>query len=192
MSPPASFLPVPGFGRAATRAAPTQKRGGGRSSRTAHPADEKAVAPQAQGVFRGGVSSVALRSRRSVTAAAQALDHSLPGKPERSLPPLGLLFPTRTASLGSRGGPESGVHPSPICRGGCPHPPAICPAAPAKKGALRRGGACPRPRAAPRAAPTDGMSRLFCILFNIKLQNSAQLPLFPGQSGFSGRAFFSH
>ena len=41
-------------------------------------------------------------------------------------------------------------------------------------------------------APTDGMSRLFCILFNVKLQNSAQLPLFPGQSGFSGRAFFSH
>ena len=45
---------------------------------------------------------------------------------------------------------------------------------------------------ATRAAPTDGMSRLFCILFNVKLQNSAQLPLFPGQSGFSGRAFFSH
>jgi len=54
---------------------------------------------------------VASRSRSSVTASAQALDHSLPGKPERSLPPLGLLFPTRTASLGSRGGPESGVHP---------------------------------------------------------------------------------
>ena len=42
---------------------------------------------------------MASRSRRSVTASAQALDHSLPGKPERSLPPLGLLFPTRTASL---------------------------------------------------------------------------------------------
>ena len=40
-------------------------------------------------------------------------------------------------------------------RGGCPHPPAICPAAPAKKGASRRGGACPRPRAAIKAAPTD-------------------------------------
>ncbi len=70
-----------------------RKRGGVRSSRTAHPADEKAVAPAAQGVFRGGVSSVAPRSRRSVTASAQALDHSLPGKPESSLPPLGLLSP---------------------------------------------------------------------------------------------------
>jgi len=44
---------------------------------------------------------------------------------------------------------------APACRGGCPHPPAICPAAPAKKGASRRGGACPRPRAAIKAAPTD-------------------------------------
>ena len=93
-------------------------------------ADEKAVAPQAQGVFRGGVSSVASRSRRSVTASAQALDHSLPGKPERSLPPLGLLFPTRTASLGSCRGPESGAYPAPVCRD----------------------GACPRPRAATRVA----------------------------------------
>ncbi len=57
------------------------------------------------------LSDPAMRPTRSVTASAQALDHSLPGKPERSLPPLGLLFPTRTASLGSRGGPESGVHP---------------------------------------------------------------------------------
>ena len=71
------------------------------------------------------LSDPAMRPTRSVTASAQALDHSLPGKPERSLPPLGLLFPTRTASLGSRGGPESGVHPSPICRGGCPHPPVF-------------------------------------------------------------------
>ena len=58
-------------------------------------------------------SSVASRSRRSVTASAQALDHSLPGEPERSFPPLGLLFPTRTASLGSRGGPEGGERPAP-------------------------------------------------------------------------------
>ena len=57
------------------------------------------------------LSDPAMRPTRSVTASAQALDHSLPGRPESSFPPLGLLFPTRTASLGSRGGPESGVHP---------------------------------------------------------------------------------
>ena len=88
------------------RSVTTQKRGAPGSRETARPAGEKAVAPQAQGVFRGGVSSVASRSRRSVTASAQALDHSLPGRPESSFPPLGLLFPTRTASLGSRGGLE--------------------------------------------------------------------------------------
>ena len=77
-------------------------------------------------------SDPAMRPTRSVTASAQALDHSLPGKPERSLPPLGLLFPTRTASLGSCGGPESGAYAAPVCRD----------------------GACPRPRAATRAAPT--------------------------------------
>ncbi len=74
----------------------------------------------------------AMRPPRSVTASAQALDHSLPGRPESSFPPLGLLFPTRTASLGSCGGPESGAYAAPVCRG----------------------GACPRPRATTRAAPT--------------------------------------
>ena len=39
------------------------------------------------------LSDPAMRPTRSVTASAQALDHSLPGKPERSLPPLGLLSP---------------------------------------------------------------------------------------------------
>ena len=109
---PASKVPVfkPGHAPNPQR---DRKRGGARSSRTASPADEKAVAPQAQGVFHGGVSSVASRSRRSVTASAQALDHSLPGEPERSFPPLGLLFPTRTASLGSRGGHEGGERPAP-------------------------------------------------------------------------------
>ena len=77
-------------------------------------------------------SDPAMRPTRSVTASAQALDHSLPGRPESSFPPLGLLFPTRTASLGSCGGPESGAYPAPVCRD----------------------GACPRPRAATRAAPT--------------------------------------
>ena len=47
-----------------------EKRGAPGSRRTAKPADEKAVAPQAQGVFRGGVSSVVSRSRRSVTRRA--------------------------------------------------------------------------------------------------------------------------
>ena len=78
------------------------------------------------------LSDPAMRPTRSVTASAQALDHSLPGRPESSFPPLGLLFPTRTASLGSCGGPESGAYPAPVCRD----------------------GACPRPRAATRAAPT--------------------------------------
>ena len=59
------------------------------------------------------LSDPAMRPTRSVTASAQALDHSLPGEPERSFPPLGLLFPTRTASLGSRGGPEGGERPAP-------------------------------------------------------------------------------
>ena len=77
-------------------------------------------------------SDPAMRPTRSVTASAQDLDHSLPGRPESSFPPLGLLFPTRTASLGSCGGPESGAFPAPVCRG----------------------GTCPRPRAATRAAPT--------------------------------------
>ena len=74
-------------------------------------ADEKAVAPQAQGVFRGGVSSVASRSRRSVTASAQALDHSLPGKPERSLPPLGLLSPREPLRWVRVGAPKAGRTP---------------------------------------------------------------------------------
>ena len=39
------------------------------------------------------LSDPAMRPTRSVTASAQALDHSLPGRPERSLPPLGLLSP---------------------------------------------------------------------------------------------------
>ena len=130
------------------------------------------------------------RRGRSVTASAQALDHSLPGRPESSFPPLGLLFPTRTASLGSCGGPESGAYPAPVCRdGACPRPRAATRAAPTARvedscrgpmragGELphrgkrgrpgvsaptlgqpaelsRRGGACPRPRAATRAAPT--------------------------------------
>ena len=53
--------------RAATRAAPTQKRGAPGSRATARPAGEKAVAPQAQGVFRGGTSSCPSRRARSVT-----------------------------------------------------------------------------------------------------------------------------
>ena len=75
-------------------------------------------------------SDPAMRPTRSVTASAQALDHSLPGRPESSFPPLGLLFPTRTASLGSCRGPESGAYAAPVCRD----------------------GACPRPRAATRVA----------------------------------------
>ena len=43
------------------------KRGGVRSSRTAKAADEKTGWPKANGIFRGGLSSVASRSRRSVT-----------------------------------------------------------------------------------------------------------------------------
>ena len=53
--------------RAATRAAPTQKRGAPGSRETARPAGEKAVAPQAQGVFCGGTSSCPSRRARSVT-----------------------------------------------------------------------------------------------------------------------------
>ena len=64
---------------------------------------------------------MASRSRRSVTASAQALDHSLPGEPERSFPPLGLLFPTRTASLGSRGATKVGA-PCAVGAGAHPRP----------------------------------------------------------------------
>ena len=91
---------------------------------------------------------MASRSRRSVTASAQALDHSLPGKPERSLPPLGLLFPTRTASLGSARGPERGAPPASGGRGGCPHPPA------GRRRVQENAAAGRRGRAATRAAPT--------------------------------------
>ena len=92
------------------------------------------VAEAAAAMPRGGTPDERCPPRRgrSVTASAQALDHSLPGRPESSFPPLGLLFPTRTASLGSCRGPESGAYAAPVCRG----------------------GACPRPRAATRAAPT--------------------------------------
>ena len=57
------------------------------------------------------LSDPAMRPTRSVTASAQALDHSLPGRPESSFPPLGLLFPTRTASLGTRGALNVGRPP---------------------------------------------------------------------------------
>ena len=40
------------------------------------------------------------------TASAQAADRSLPRKRESSFPPLGLLLPTTTTSLGRRGGPN--------------------------------------------------------------------------------------
>ena len=45
----------------------TQKRGAPGSRETARPAGEKAVAPQAQGVFCGGTSSCPSRRARSVT-----------------------------------------------------------------------------------------------------------------------------
>ena len=77
-------------------------------------------------------SAPAMRPTRSVTASPQAPDPSLRRQRQSSLLPLRLLSPTRTASLGSCGGPESGAYPAPVCRG----------------------GTCPRPRAATRAAPT--------------------------------------
>ena len=77
-------------------------------------------------------SDPAMRPTRSVTASPQAPDPSLRRQRQSSLLPLRLLSPTRTASLGSCGGPESGAYPAPVCRG----------------------GTCPRPRAATRAAPT--------------------------------------
>ena len=46
------------------------------------------------------------RRGRSVTASPQAPDPSLRRQRQSSLLPLRLLFPTRTASLGSHGGPE--------------------------------------------------------------------------------------
>ena len=45
------------------------------------------------------------RSQVTPTSSAQAADHSLPRKRESSFPPLGLLLPTPTTSLGRRGGP---------------------------------------------------------------------------------------
>ena len=52
------------------------------------------------------LSNPAMRPTRSVTASPQAPDPSLPRKRQSSLLPPRLLFPTRTASLGSHGGPE--------------------------------------------------------------------------------------
>ena len=45
------------------------------------------------------------RPQVAPTSSAQAVDHSLPRKRESSFPPLGLLLPTPTTSLGRRGGP---------------------------------------------------------------------------------------
>ena len=67
--------------------------------------------------------------------------------PGRSGGPMWASAPTGKQGAGyqhTANGPGAG-RAVPDCRGGCPHPPAICPAAPAKKGASRRGGACPRP-----------------------------------------------
>ena len=50
----------------------TTKRGGVRNSRTAKAADEKTDWPKANGIFRGGLSSAASRSRRSVTPEARS------------------------------------------------------------------------------------------------------------------------
>ena len=59
------------------------------------------------------LSSPTMRPTRSVTASPQAPDPSLRRQRQSSLLPLRLLFPTRTASLGSCGGPEGGAHPAP-------------------------------------------------------------------------------
>ena len=101
------------------------------------------------------------------------------GKGGFRFPPFPAPIPLKTTNQGGYG-PPIGCTPRSCSIGGFPAAGAYSVTPP------------PHPRAATRAAPTDGMSRLFCILFNVKLQNSAQLPLFPGQSGFSGRAFFSH
>ena len=45
------------------------------------------------------------RPQVAPTSSAQAADRSLPRKRESSFPPLGLLLPTPTTSLGRRGGP---------------------------------------------------------------------------------------
>ena len=51
------------------------------------------------------LSDPAMRPTRSVTASAQALDHSLPGKPESSFPSLGLLSPRRPLRWVAAGAP---------------------------------------------------------------------------------------
>ena len=68
------------------------------------------------------LSDPAMRPTRSVTASAQALDHSLPGKPERSLPPLGLLSPREPLRWVRAGATKVGS--ALRRRGGCTHPPA--------------------------------------------------------------------
>ena len=52
-----------------------------------------------------GGSPADRRPQVAPTSSAQAADHSLPRKRESSFPPLGLLLPTPTTSLGRRGGP---------------------------------------------------------------------------------------
>ena len=93
------------------------------------------------------LSDPAMRPTRSVTASAQALDHSLPGKPERSLPPLGLL-PHANRFAGFVRGPERRAYPASGGRGGCPHPPA------GRRRVQENAAAGRRGRAATRAAPT--------------------------------------
>ena len=57
------------------------------------------------------LSDPAMRPTRSVTASAQALDHSLPGRPESSFPPLGLLFPREPLRWVRVGAPKAGRTP---------------------------------------------------------------------------------
>ena len=66
---------------------------------------ERRAARAAQRPARGG-GHPGVANRRTVTASPQAPDPSLPRKRQSSLLPPRLLFPTRTASLGSHGGPE--------------------------------------------------------------------------------------
>ena len=82
------------------------------------------------------------RPQVAPTASAQAADHSLPRKRDSSFPPLGLLLPTPTTSLGRRGGPIG-------CAGSYPIDGA--PAAQASGNPLIRpsGGKAPGARCAP-------------------------------------------
>ena len=105
------------------------------------------------------LSDSAMRPTHSVTASPQAPDPSLRRQRQSSLLPLRLLFPTRTASLGSRGGLEGerATEAGRVRRSG-----GYGPTGPAKKCHFRTGGGR-KPEILPRMQPQR--DEILCAVF---------------------------